>query len=209
LHQARSSLSRDPRRLRRRTDATTTESNAADQEAESPSALVVLQPLSGESLGVTHLPLASQTVGATQSLTDVQVDLQAPLESHLNGAQSCVVPSAPRVVCPSTSQVALDMHLCVETSQRLPSAQSTFDVQLVLQAVGPHAYAPQGTVSGASQRPWPSHLPVSVAVPFSQRAPHVTSAPAKPAHDLRSVPSQRAAEQGLASLAGAHAGRAL
>ena len=53
-----------------------------------------------------HFPVESQSEGATQSLTVLHVALQLPLLSHLYGAQSAFLPSAPIVVW-SPSQVAL------------------------------------------------------------------------------------------------------
>jgi hypothetical protein len=57
------------------------------------------------SAGGTQLPAESQTVGATQSLTEVQLFRHLPLLSHLYGAQSFVVPSAAFAVW-SASHVA-------------------------------------------------------------------------------------------------------
>ena len=49
-----------------------------------------LLPVSAD--GATHLPVASQIVGATQSLTDVQAVRQVPSLLHLYVAQSVFVP---------------------------------------------------------------------------------------------------------------------
>jgi hypothetical protein len=48
--------------------------------------------------GATHVRFKAQSVGATQSSAELHVARQAPLLSHLYGAQSCFVPSAPVVV---------------------------------------------------------------------------------------------------------------
>jgi hypothetical protein len=77
--------------------------------------------LSGE--GALHRPLVSHAFGATQSSTDSQAGLQAPLVAHLYGEQSCLVPLAPVVVC-SPSHVPPAPHARVVRLQMSPIAQS-------------------------------------------------------------------------------------
>ena len=69
------------------------------------------QPVSVPELaaGATHLPVVSQTDGATQSATEVHCVRHVPLLSHRYGVQSCVLLSAPVVVW-SPSQVAPETH---------------------------------------------------------------------------------------------------
>jgi hypothetical protein len=102
------------------------------------------------------LPFASQTVGATQSFTEVQVRRQVPSSAHLYGEQSCVAPVAPVAVC-SPSQVAPDAHFWLATSHVLPGAQSLAAEHVVLHASATHAYAPHEAVAGGTHVPLPSH----------------------------------------------------
>lgn len=82
-------------------------SHAAWRGAGCPVAPTTLHPssLPGSPDGVTHLPDVSQTVGATQSVTEVQTLRQPAMLSHLYGAQSFFMPFS-FVVVWSPSQVA-------------------------------------------------------------------------------------------------------
>jgi hypothetical protein len=59
-------------------------------------------------------------------------------------------------------------------AQKFPDAQSVSAAHVVLQAVAPHAKAPQLVVVPALQSPTPSHFPIVVCAPLEQLAlPHV------------------------------------
>lgn len=142
-------------------------------------------------------PLGSQTSGARQSSTDWQRVAQTPDGWHRYGVQSVFWPFAPVVVW-SPSQLAPATHRWLATSHVFPVTQSVSALHDVKQAASRHTNEPQGTGSGARHVPLPLQMPGAKAVlPSHVAAPHATFAPANPAHDFGSLPSQLAAAHGF------------
>jgi hypothetical protein len=90
----------------------------------------------------------------------------------------------------------------------LRPAQSSSFWHVVKHSAGPHLNAPQSTGGSTLHMPVPSQRAVPVAWPSVQEASwQITFEPAKPAHDVPSLPSQLTAWQGWSAGASAQAGR--
>jgi hypothetical protein len=119
----------------------------------------------------THFPAGSQTLGATQSLTDAQLDRHWPPE-HSYGSQAVTLPFGSTTLFPSALHDGPAFGAHTPFAQPKPVAQSESTVQPVWQLAPLHAKPPGHAVAmPATQTPAPLQVLV-VTESLVQLVPH-------------------------------------